>query len=256
MTTVAITGAAGEVGREAVRAFDDHPTTSFTHRPREDIESTVLDVTDRDAFVDALGDEEVLVHLAWGPAGRTGWTDGHEANLRGTVHAYEAARANDLQRVVFASSVHATGMYNRDEPGEMESLSTDASTAVHPADPPRPDSYYGVAKVASESMGSFYADRYGLEVVSLRLGWLQTHEELRAMRSAPDARVRFARATWLSPRDCRGLLRAAALEPLPSNPVTLHGVSRNADRFHSLTETALAVGYRPRDDAAEVLDGG
>ncbi len=36
--------------------------------------------------------------------------------------------------------------------------------------PPRPDTYYGVAKVTMEALGSLYADRYGMDVVCLRIG--------------------------------------------------------------------------------------
>jgi len=31
-------------------------------------------------------------------------------------------------------------------------------------------------------------------------------------------------------------------------------VSRNGDRFYSITETMQTLGYEPRDDAAEVLE--
>jgi|GEM_PF-2721779 hypothetical protein len=67
-------------------------------------------------------------------------------------------------------------------------------------------------------------------------------------------RERFARATWLSPRDCRAVHRRAATADLPESPVTVNAVSRNDRRYFTLTETMRTLGYRPRDDAAEVLD--
>jgi L-arabinose 1-dehydrogenase [NAD(P)+] len=36
--------------------------------------------------------------------------------------------------------------------------------------------------------------------------------------------------------------------------VVAHGISRNADRFLSLTETMQRLDYRPQDDAAAVLE--
>ncbi|AHG01039.1 hypothetical protein HALLA_13800 [Halostagnicola larsenii XH-48] len=51
------------------------------------------------------------------------------------------------------------------------------------------------------------------------------------------------------------MCRRAATSPLEESPVVAHGISRNADRFLSLTETQLALEYRPRDDSSDVLDG-
>jgi L-arabinose 1-dehydrogenase [NAD(P)+] len=248
---IAITGSEGAVGRHAVAAFEGERLTRFTH-PGDD--GRQLDVTDRAAFVSALSGQDVLVHLAWGAASPEAWSDGHESNLRGAYNAYEAARENDLDRVVFPSSAHVTGMYNRDTPEEMESLSADPNRAVSPGDPPRPDSYYGVVKVACEAMGRYYADRYDLEVVVLRIGWLLTRSELQRVCSGAPERARFARATWLSPRDCRAVLRAAALEPLADRYLIAHAISANDSRYLTLVETMRQLDYHPQDDAADVVE--
>jgi len=254
---VAITGAVGEVGRTVSEAFDSHRRTLFTHSEHADVDSQLLEATDRDEFVAALADTDAdaLVHLAWTEGRSDDWGEGHERNVRMTVNALEAARENDVDRVVLASSCHAFGMYNRDDPSAGESVVSDPTTTVTPETPLRPDSYYGVAKATVEALGSFHADRYGLEVVVVRVGWLMTPGELRESRSWPDHRRRYARAMWLSPRDCRALFRAAAEAPLDRSPVFAHGVSRNGDRYLSLTETMQRTGYRPRDDAAAELDG-
>jgi L-arabinose 1-dehydrogenase [NAD(P)+] len=257
MTEIAITGAAGDVGREAVEAFEDSELSLFTHSESEDLDSAVLDVMEEASFADALSgvDADVLIHLAWNPTESDDWTGGHEANVRGVYNAYEAARRNGIDRVVFASSNHAIGMYNREDPANQESMVADPTEIVSPDRLSRPDSYYGVAKVASEAMGSYYADRYGIEVVNLRIGWLMPAAELRTTHaeSAPD-RARFARAMWLSPRDWRHLVRAAATAPLAVSPLTLNAISRNDERFLTLTETAFQLDYRPRDNAAEALE--
>jgi L-arabinose 1-dehydrogenase [NAD(P)+] len=59
---------------------------------------------------------------------------------------------------------------------------------------------------------------------------------------------------WLSPRDCCALFEAAVDASLDRPPVVAHGISRNADRFLSLTETMQRLDYRPQDDAAAVLE--
>jgi len=262
---VAITGAGGAVGRVLVPEFESDRLRLFTHGETDDLDSQPLDATDRRAFVDALraagrsdSDEsdgvEALVHLAWAPADHEEWNDDHAANVAMTANAFEAALACGVDRVVVASSCHAVGMYNRDDPVRFESTVQNPTDVVHPATPPRPDSFYGVAKVAVEATAAYYADRHGVEAVVVRIGWLMTADELRETWSDSPDRHRFARAMWLSPRDCRALFRAAVEAPLDRSPVVAHGISCNGDRFLTLTETMQRLGYRPRDDACEVLD--
>jgi L-arabinose 1-dehydrogenase [NAD(P)+] len=251
---VAITGAAGEVGRTVVDTFDTHRRTLFTHSDHADLDSQVLDTTDRDALVAALNGVDTLLHLAWATGESDGWETNHEINARMTVNVLEAARKHDLDRVVLTSSCHAFGMYNRDDTSAFESVVPDPATTVTPETPLRPDSYYGVAKATVEALASYYADRYGLDIVVLQIGWLLSRDGLRETRSGSDSRHRYARAMWLSPRDCRALFAAAVDAPLDRSPVFAHGISRNGDRYLSLTETMQCLDYRPQDDAAEELD--
>lgn len=170
------------------------------------------------------------------------------------ANALEAALAADLDRVVLASSAHTVGMYNRDDLNAFEATVEEPATTVRPETPPRPDSYYAVAKLAVEGLGRFYADQHDMEVVLVRIGWLMGAEELRERADDDAGRHRFARAMWLSPRDCRALFRAAVETPIEDPPVVAHGISRNGDRFLSLTETMLQLDYRPVDDATDVLE--
>lgn len=103
-------------------------------------------------------------------------------------------------------------------------------------------------------MGSYYATRHGLAVVNLRIGWLMDEGELADTQDGSASKARFARAMWLSPRDCRCALRCAVTASLSDSPVTVHVTSRNDDRYLSLTETATTLGYTPRDNATEALE--
>ena len=251
---IAITGAAGNVGRVLRSGFDDHEVTALTHREHDDVESVVVDITDRGAFADALEGQDVLIHLAGNPSPEAEWDEVVEPNIEGTYNAYEAALANGLDRVVFASTNHVLNMYNRDDPAETEAMTTGYARTVDPDDPPRPDSYYGISKVAGEATGSYYADRHGVEVVNARIGWLLDRDELAETQDADEGSARFARAMWLSPRDCLAAMEAAATADLPENPLTVHVTSANGDRYMALTHTLRTIGYRPRDDADEALD--
>jgi uronate dehydrogenase len=233
---VLITGAAGRIGTWlrgglpergwAVRCLDVVPVTD--ERPGE--EQVVADVTDLAAMVDATRGVDAVVHLA-GIAGESTWPAIRHANIDGTYAVLEAARRAGVRRVVLASSNHATGFTPR--PAEGLLREEDA--------PPRPDTYYGVAKVTMEALGSLYADRYGMDVVCLRIG-----------SAFPEPTTHRMLATWLSPDDALSLVDAALRAPDPGFAV-VWGVSANTRNWWDLS-AARALGYEPQDDAEVYAD--
>ena len=256
MPRIALTGAGGTVGRAVVDGFgDEHEVVAFTHSAHDDLDSTLLDVTDPDGVHKKLDGFDVVVHLAGASSPDTDWQTVAETNVQGTKHVLDAAVSNGIDRVVVASSNHAVGTYNADGT-DPETVAPGAHDPI-PADAPAsPDSFYGVSKAACESLAALYANRHGLEVVTLRIGWYMSESELRAATGddvAPGKR-RFARAVWLSPRDCREIHRRAVTANLPRTPITVNAVSRNDDRYFTLVEAMQSLGYSPRDNAAEILD--
>ena len=256
MERIAITGAAGTVGRAVLGAFgDEHDVVPFTHSEETDIDGEPLDVTEPDDVETKLEGFDVVVHLAGASSPAAEWETVSETNIQGTKHVLDAAVANRIDRVVYASSNHAVGTYNSTE-DDPETVSL-ADHGPVPADAPTsPDSFYGVSKAACENLTTFYANRYDLDVVNLRIGWYMTEQELRATTDddVDPGKARFARAVWLSPPDCRDIHRKAATADLPRTPVTVNAISRNDDRYFTITEAMQSLGYQPRDNAAEVLD--
>ena len=255
MAQIAVTGATGNVGREVRTAFEPtaHELTLFSRTAYEDIDTQLLDVADRERFVELMAGHDILIHLAANPSPYADWDSVVGPNIEGAYNAYEAAVRNDLDRVVFASTNHVVNLYNVDDPGEPETTTDGPLTVARPDTPPLADSYYGVSKVTGEALGNLYAHREGLEVVNLRIAWLQTVDQLAENVDDPDIDTRFARAMFLSPRDCQQAMLAAATTELHENPITVNVVSRNDDRFLSLTEAQQQLGYEPRDNATELL---
>jgi uronate dehydrogenase len=102
--------------------------------------------------------------------------------------------------------------------------------------PVRPDTYYGVSKIAGEALGRLYHDKFGLSIACIRIGSF-------ANRPTEPRHL----STWLSPRDCVDLIRAC----LSANDLKfsiLYGISNNARAWWDL-EPARQLGYRPRDNA-------
>ncbi|MGR6965960.1 NAD-dependent epimerase/dehydratase family protein [Geodermatophilus sp. URMC 61] len=229
--TVLLTGAAGRIGTVlrgglpergwALRSLDVVPIDE----PRPGEEHVVADVTDPAAMAEAVSGTSAVVHLA-GIPGESTWAAVSHANIAGTQCVLEAARRAGVPRVVLASSNHATGFTPRPESGLLRE---DDGLA-------RPDTFYGVSKVAMEALGSLYADRYGLDVVCLRIG-----------SAYPEPTTTRQLSTWLSPRDQVGLVDAALRAPSPGFAV-VWGVSANTRNWWDLT-AARALGYEPADDA-------
>jgi uronate dehydrogenase len=228
---VLLTGAAGRIGTVlrgglpergwALRSLDVVPIVDA--RPGE--EHVVADVTDRAAMAEAVSGAAAVVHLG-GVSGESTWAAVSHANIDGTQCVLEAARRAGVPRVVLASSNHATGFTPRPPSGLLRE---DDGLA-------RPDTYYGVSKVAMEALGSLYADRYGLDVVCLRIG-----------TAAPEPTATRHLATWLSPGDQVSLVDAALRAPSPGFAV-VWGVSANTRGWWDLS-AARALGYEPADDA-------
>lgn len=238
--TLLLTGAAGNMGTllrprlarpgRLLRLLD---TTALDAGPGE--EAVTGSVTDPAAVAAAVEGADAVVHLA-GISGEAGWDEILDVNVVGTRTVLDAAVAADVRTVVLASSNHAVGFRTR---GDGTPLPATVAQA--------PDTYYGWSKAAGEGLGRLYHERYGLTVVSVRIG--------SCFASPTNPR---ALATWLSPDDAARLVEAA-VDPGTRGHHVVWGVSANTRRWWSLDEGA-AIGFHPRDDAevfaADVLAGG
>jgi uronate dehydrogenase len=192
-----------------------------------DEEVVIASVDDLGALTTALEGVDAVVHMG----GQSKEADPEEVlrlNTYGSYCVLEAARRNGVRKVVLASSSHAAGYQERDDATYPDGLPADL--------PPRPDTLYGWSKAAVESVGSLYADRFGLDVICLRIGlWFPTPPQLRGL------------ANWLSPDDGARLIEACVAVEKPGFRI-VWGVSRNARRWWSLAE-GESIGYFPQDDA-------
>ncbi|MVN86427.1 NAD-dependent epimerase/dehydratase family protein [Deinococcus sp. HMF7620] len=231
MTTILITGAAGEVGtalREQLRDFlpaGDYTLRLSDHRDLGEAgageELAPADLTDFDAVLKAMQGVDAVIHLG-GIANEHSYERIRDVNVDGTYHVLEAARQAGVRRVAFASSIHTVGFYPREPIG--------------PEVPVRPDTFYGVSKVFGEALGRMYFDRYNLEFVSVRICSFQAQPK--------DARHL---STWLSPRDAAQLFARAVTAP-DVGFLVVAGISGNTRRWMT-PEGWDVLGYAPQDDA-------
>jgi NAD+ dependent glucose-6-phosphate dehydrogenase len=161
---VAITGSRGQVGTLLVPRLTEHfdlrlidivpPSTD----PPEHLQ---LDICDSEAMTAAFEGVDAVVHLAGQRAVSASWAELEQPNIVGLVSTFEAAYRAGVKKIVFASTGHVTGMYDREQ-----------AWPLSPGVPVRPDSLYGATKAFGEALGRYYSDNFGMSVLCLRFGWV------------------------------------------------------------------------------------
>ncbi len=234
MSRVCVTGASGAIGttlRVGLRERG-HVVAGLDLRAPDDGDDAVMvgDCADLPTVEGALAGVDAVVHLA-GVADESDLATILRSHVVTTATVLEAMRRHGVRRLVYASSNHAVGFTPRE---------TLVDTGVRP----RPDTFYGVGKVAAEALISLYGDRHGVEGVCLRIG---------SFRDRPITRRHLS--TWLSPADAVRLVDAC-LTATDVGFAVVYGISGNTRAWWDLTGAA-ALGYQPVDDAetyaAEIL---
>jgi NAD+ dependent glucose-6-phosphate dehydrogenase len=235
---VLITGAAGRIGSSLAEQLKDrydlrlHYHHTIPEQPPVD-DIVIADISVYEQVELAMQGMDAVVHMAGDPSTRALWESVRARNVDGAYNVLEAARQAGVRKVVFASTNHVMGMYDRDQ-----------QWPIYASQPVRPDSLYGVSKAFGEALGRHYYDQYGLSVICLRIGWF-----------LPEPRDEISRWMWLSPRDCAQVTWRAIESSLGFG--IFYAISANVGRHWDITDTIEKLGYRPQDNAeqyAERLD--
>ena len=213
---VAITGANGRVGQALISELD----------PAK-FQVTPLDLPEHDAsnlndLITATVGHDALIHFAWKDLS-VDLVD----PLNGQMYenAYRAAVANNLGLVIMGSSNHARDHNEREQDGKIR-YTGQAETA---------NNIYGVEKQKMEAMGRYFAKNYGLSVVCVRIGNVNSQD-----RPNPDIPTR-----WLSHYDLGKLATLAMNKDFePGHFEVMYGVSRQP-----VFDWVNTFGYEPRDSA-------
>jgi uronate dehydrogenase len=227
MKRVLMTGAGGRIGR----VMRTHLAGRFERFVLSDIvdlgsaapgeEIVTCDLTDAPGLMRLCEGIDGIIHFGGCP-GEEGWDEILPANIIGMINLFEAARVQGVDRVLFASSNHAIGLYRRTERLDHRS-------------PPRPDGRYGVSKAFGEDLAYAYAYKYGVRGFCMRIGTF----------GAKPGNMRTL-STWLSHDDMARLVMTGLTADY--RHAIVYGVSRNT---RSWWDNALAyeLGYDPQDDA-------
>ncbi len=229
MKKILLTGANGNLGQELrgllAGMCDELVSTDIAEGVGALLQNETFvqaDLSEMDQVRPLLEGAEMVVHFGaivdelpfdqmWGP------------NFMGSYNIWESARQLGVRRVVYASSIHAMGMYPK-------------TTRIDTEMPHRPDTYYGFAKCFTEDLGRMYWEKEGIESVHLRI--------YSATSKPGNAR---ALGSWLSFDDLRQLVARSIDTPVVGFTV-VYGVSNN-DRCPVDNSAAAFLGYRPKDNA-------
>jgi len=166
LSRVLVTGGAGFIGShlvealtaqgDQVRVLDNLSSGTLDNLSGLDVELVTGDIRDPGQVHDAAAGIETIYHLAamvGVPDSLRDPVGSYTANVVGSLHVLEAARAQSVGRVVLASSA---AVY-----GAREGRVDEASPAV-------PLSPYGASKLAMEQAAAVYAGLFGVSSVCLR----------------------------------------------------------------------------------------
>ena len=143
-------------------------------------------------------------------------------NFIGSYNVWESARLNNCKRVIYASSIHAVGMYKR-------------TKTLRPKTPHRADGFYGLSKCFTENLARMYFDKCGIESVCLRIATCSPVSTARSLTS------------WLSYDDLIRLVMRS-IDTTHTGYSVVYGVSDN-DRSNLSNIDSGHLGFKPKDNA-------
>ena len=234
---VLVTGAAGTVGQLVTSGLAetyDLMLTDIRPLPKpSNLPFFQADITDLNAIRPLFQDIDIVLHLAvanW----QEPWEALLQSNIIGAYNVFLAAQEASCRRVVYTSSIQVV-----DAPDELL-LSSDARV--------QPSTLYGTTKAWGESLGSFFAHKYGYSVICLRLGWVVRRDNHCLWPGNPS----LPRA--ITDEDLISLVEKAMDAPTDLNFVILNGLSDNRQKRLDISDTRRLLGYTPQDDVFRLAE--
>ena len=244
---VLITGISGKVGSIIVEQLEDeYELTGVDIKASPLVTTLEANTTDLNAILPAFQGIHTVIDLASEPSQFSPWDIVYRNNLQCTYNCLEAAHLSGVERVVFASSNHATGLYENDSPysqlvlGDYEGLEVGSYRLISVDDPVRPDGPYGIGKVLGEAAGRYFSEEMGISVICLRIGTVNDE-------SAPQDKRQFS--TLLTHSDLGKLVKCCIEAPKSLRFGVYYGVSNNKWRIWDIENSSREIGYLPEDDA-------
>lgn len=239
---ILITGASGLIGSLVLRDLSDrYEFSGLSRRAVAGIRHTQASITHLDAIRPAFAGMDGVLHLGVS-VDVDDWDDQMAVTALGTLNVFRAAQEAGVRQVVFLSSGSTmcgwewddTLPYGRLARGEWDGLAEwpllDTTT------PPRPDSPYAVAKLFGEHVGRFFADKYGMQVIVIRLGGVLREDQPTLIRQFPG---------YLAQADAVQMIDRCLSAPASMRYEIFDAISDNWPKWRDTSPAKRRLGWRP-----------
>jgi nucleoside-diphosphate-sugar epimerase len=166
---ILVTGGSGRIGFRTMQLLQKsgHKIVNLDIVPPKTTIGEFIEgrLTDRNLIDKATKDIDAILHLAAYPteAAIPNYPEGWDVNCTGTFNIFEYAAKNRVKKVVYASSICATGL--------ITWVSSNHGIQYLPVDedhPCRPHNLYGLSKVLAEEIARMHAARSETSYIGLR----------------------------------------------------------------------------------------
>jgi nucleoside-diphosphate-sugar epimerase len=233
---VLVTGSSGRIGRAVVEELQrrKRPVRGFDRAPTPGLADMVVGTLTSEADVmRAMRGATALVHLAATPDDADFIHEIVPNNVVGVYHVLEQAQAAGVKRLVLASSGQVTWYERFRGPWP---LGVDVQ--------PTPRYWYAAGKVFLEAAGRAFAEKFGMSVIAVRLGWCpRTKEQVEEIKAGE-----WAKDVYLSPGDAGRFFAAAVESPATISYAVVNATSRPVQKMYVDLEPARRLlGWEPQE---------
>jgi nucleoside-diphosphate-sugar epimerase len=177
---ILVTGGSGKIGRFIIDQMKkEYDLVVFDMQKPNDEDAGFIkgDIRNYQSLDSAAREMDGIIHLAgyYTESIMPSYLEGWEVNCTGTFNVFESAVRNKVRRVVFASSIAATGI--------LTWTSCEHGIEYFPVDelhPCNPETLYGVGKLAAEKVARMYSERSNTSFICLRMAsaWYKSEGQI------------------------------------------------------------------------------
>ncbi|MCX6047868.1 MAG: NAD(P)-dependent oxidoreductase [Chloroflexi bacterium] len=245
MKKILLTGAAGRVGTAfrhfASDRYQFRLVDRFADKISEPGEHAVVEanLAELEVCQKVCKGMDAVVHLAADASPSADFYGSLlDNNIKTAYNIFRAAKDQNCQRVIFASSVQVIEGYPLDVQARVEM-------------PMKPMNMYAVAKGFSELMGHYFAYAENLSCIGVRIGAFAENPGMKTPNGMDGRNL----SAYVSVRDLSHLFVQCIDTPNVQFAV-FQACSDNRFKRMDITNAREIVGYTPQDDAFEVFNVG
>ena len=239
---ILVTGSSGRIGKAVVQELQarGHAVRGFDRTATAGVADMIVGTLTSEADVArAMRGVRTVIHLAATPDDADFLAEIVPNNIVGVYHIFEQAQQAGVKRMIAASSGQVV-WYQR--------MSGPLPVGVDVQ--PTPRYWYAAAKMFLEGAGRSFAEKFGMEVLAVRLGWCpRTPEQVAEIRAEE-----WAQDVYLSPGDAGRFFACAVEATLQARFAVVYATSKPKRLMYDLETTKKLTGFEPSESWPEGIE--